>query len=408
MSLLIRNVQLFNDFSRKADLYLEGGRIAGVGELARADDEIDGEGLIALPGLIDCHVHFREPGFEHKEDWRTGSRAAARGGITTILDMPNTLPPTIDEASLKQKRRLARKSSVNYGFHVALTSNPVLLENTASFKLFMSNTPGVPPIYREEELREVLSKVGSKLVTVHAEDEGCIEGRKKVVGDHDLTRSKDCALTAINKVLKYAKKPYICHVSSREELDLTAGRSFVEVTPQHLFLSKHDLLYGKGKVNPPLRSPEDAAHLRANLDRVDTIATDHAPHTLDEKESEDPPSGMPGVETMLPLLLNEVNSGNLTLERCVELTSTRPSEVFGIRGKGRLEAGFDADIVLIDLKKEHTIKDEDILSKAGWTPFNGFRVKGMPVVTIVGGKVVFNDGGVVKEGCGKEVMFLEG
>ncbi|MBI4150207.1 dihydroorotase [Candidatus Woesearchaeota archaeon] len=428
-SLLIKNCRLIYKGSNVVrHIYIENGKIAAITkELRNADKILNANGNYVIPGLIDSHVHFRDPGMEHKEDFLTGSKAAAAGGVTTVLDMPNTKPPCITVKALERKRQIAaKKSVVNYGFHFGATLDNLNeleeVDNIASVKVYMGSSTGDLLVDDDGALFEIFSK--AKICTLHAESEPLIKHFTekyhdyKVADVHCDIRTNMVAAEAVSRALTLAKytgvKLYFAHTSTKDELDLLAGRrAFVEVTPHHLFLSEKDMsrLDNFGKMNPPLRSKKDMEALwnGIKVGAVHTIATDHAPHTIAEKQKDywNAPSGVPGVETMLPLLLNEVNNGNLSLTKVVELTSINPAKIFGIKNKGFIKEGFDADLTIIDLNMVKRVNNDELFTKCKWSPFHGWKLQGWPVTTIVNGNVVFHDGEVNERYHGKEVQFKD-
>jgi dihydroorotase len=410
MSLLLKNGTMVSHSSRaKANLLILGGKIASITASEPAAEEvIDAEGLHILPGIIDPHVHFRQPGMD-SEDWASGSRAAVAGGVTTVLDMPNTKPPATTAALLAEKERMVASQSpcVNYGFHFGATEanareySGVGLSRSgggqrlaASVKVFMGSSTGSLLVQREDALAGILDE--ARLVTVHAEDEAVIRENASQ-GTHEVRRPKAAAISAISKLRRHAPQGtvYVCHLTSWDEAAL-AEPFWKEATPHHLFLTSS--LMGKigdyAKVNPPLRGEEDRRSLWRALAEglIDTIGSDHAPHLRAAKESQSPPSGMPGVGTSLPLMLDASNRGLISLERVVALMSRNPARIFGLKGKGSLDAGADADITLVDTAEERTVRSEDLHYKCGWTPYEGLALKGWPVITIVGGSVAYRDG----------------
>jgi len=396
MSLLIRNCRLIeNNKLVIKNIFVKDEKIKNIStKKFDADKIVDAKNNFVIPGLIDSHVHFREPGLTHKEDFLTGSRAAAAGGITTVLDMPNTKPPTLTVKLLEEKRNLAKKSIVNYGFHFGSSIDNLKeakeAKNIASVKVFMNASTGNMLINNDKILNSIF--LNSKLVTAHAEKEMVSKAIK------------------INKLTN--NKLHFLHISLKSEIDFIKENKnkniSVEVTPHHFFLTKEIVkkLKGFAEMKPCLKTRTDKLALwdalKNNL--VDTIATDHAPHTKEEKLSSNPPSGIPGCETMLPLLLNEVNKGNLTLTKLVELTSKNPARIFGIKNKGVLAEGYDADLTILDLKKQKIVKDGDLFTKCGWSPFNGFKLKGWPIITIVNGNIVYEEGEICNI-KGREVIF---
>lgn len=399
---------------QKLDVFVQDGKISALAQGESGAEVIDCTGLHVLPGVIDMHVHCREPGLTLKEDFESASRAAAAGGVTTMFDMPNTLPPTVSVQALEEKRELAsRHAIVNIGLYAGLTNTNVSeiqrMEHIVGVKVFLAKSTGGLVVTDMNEL-EKLFAWGKLPVVVHAEDERCVEKYQAACADlsrtdrHSLARPTECAFDAVRRVLHLAKKyearVHITHVTSAEELEeirkFKTDKVTCDVTPHHLFLDVHayDEQGNRVKVNPPLRSREDREALWGALDEglIDMIGTDHAPHLLEEKDAEryeDVPAGVPGLETMLPLLLESVNRGRLTLERVVEMVSARPAQVFGQTGKGRIEVGADADITVVDMRMEKEVRNEDLLTKCKWSPFAGMKLHGWPVLTIVGGKVVW-------------------
>ncbi|MEN3052362.1 MAG: dihydroorotase [Candidatus Methanosuratincola petrocarbonis] len=397
----------------RANVFVKGGKIVSLTTLApEADLVIEAEGLLVLPGVVDPHVHFRQPGID-SEDWVNGSRAAAAGGVTTVLDMPNTSPPTTTLGRLLEKFRLVESSRpcVNYGFHFGATHSnlgelvavgistatpipPPPGQLAASVKIFMGSSTGDLLLTDLDAIRGFASS--AKMISVHAEDESVIRANASAP-DHASRRPKRAALTAIRKLLSVGKegRVYICHVTSYAEAEL-ASPFYREAAPHHLFLTS-DMMRRIGayaKVNPPLRGEEDRASLwRALLEgKIDAIGSDHAPHTREAKESGSPPSGVPGVETSLPLMVDASMRGLIRLEDVVRLMSHSPARIFRIRGKGSLEPGKDADIVLVDPREERRVDPDALHYKCGWTPYEGMVLRGWPVATVLGGSLAYMRG----------------
>ncbi|MFH1587381.1 MAG: dihydroorotase family protein [Candidatus Diapherotrites archaeon] len=393
MKLVLKNGQVFSGGELKnLNIGIDNGKIAELseGEIS-GSEEIDCTGKVILPGLIDPHVHFRTPGLEHKEDWATGSRAALHGGVTTVLDMPNTNPPTLSVELLEEKRKIVGKDSlVNFGFHFGAAVDNIgeikKVTNVASVKVFMNLSTGRMLISDRGKLGEIFG--AAKQIAVHAEG-------SKVRLAMDLAKETGTKL-------------YLCHISTAEELEMIADEDVsVEATPHHLFLTEKDAVSPFFKMIPGLKSQKDQDKLweAINSGRVNSIGTDHAPHTAEEKESEDPPAGVPGIETMLPLLLDSVNGGRLELGKIVELCCENPARIFGIKNKGFIEEGFDADLAVVDLEKEWVVKGKELFTKCKWSPFDGKRLKGFVERTIVGGIVKFENGKIVSEERGEEIDF---
>ena len=433
-SLLIRHAEIIlpNGESMIGDVLTQGRQIVQLGqEITNASPthEIDARGLTLLPGVIDPQVHFREPGLEHKEDLFTASCACAKGGVTSFLEMPNTRPLTISQSALDDKlQRAASKCLVNYGFFIGATGDnlPDLLSAspTPGIKVFMGSMHGQLLVSQEEVLEAIFAQ-GNRLIAVHAEDQARINQRKQeFAGIEDLAihsqiQDNQAALLATQLALKLSKKYqrrlHILHMSTAEEAELLRDDkpSWVtaEVTPQHLLLntSAYATIGSLAQMNPPLRSPHDNEVLWQALRDgiIDFIATDHAPHTLAEKAQTYPntPSGMPGVETSLPLMLTAAMAGKCTVAQVVEWMSKAVAVAYGIPNKGEISPGYDADLVLVDLKNYREVKREEVLSKCGWNPFEGWNLTGWPVTTIVGGEIVYDHGQVNTQIRGQALTF---
>jgi dihydroorotase len=415
--------------SGETDVHIKDGIISKIGK-GIEKETIDCAGLLLLPGLIDGHVHFREPGGEHKEDWLTGSRSAVKGGVTTVLDMPNNNPPIIDEASLNLKREKAKKSIINYGFHIGATTDNLdflnSAKNVSAIKIYFGSSTGDLLVDKMEDVKKIFNGC-NKLFLIHAEDEEFIKQKSVEYKDsddpviHTKVRAMDAAIIAVKNILEIVEQTkarvHFCHVSSAGELKLIKSAKSkglpvtCEVAPHHLFLNSSE--YGKQgnwvKMNPPLRPEADRLALwRGIMDgTVDTIATDHAPHTKQEKMQSywQAPAGVPGVETMLPLLLNEVSKGRIDLKKIIELVCENPARLFKIKNKGKIEEGYDADLVLVDMSLEKEVINEEMESKCGWTPFVGKNLTGWPVSTIVSGNIVYNSLEINEQFKGKEINY---
>jgi len=438
MSLLIKNAKIYfkNKFCIK-NVFCSKGKITRITDSEiKADKVINGKNRYLLPGGIDCHVHFREPGMEFKGNWKTESSAALAGGITTVIDMPNTIPSTTTIKALKEKRWIAEKNaSVNYGFHFGAEKEKLneikKAGNIASAKVFMGSSTGNLLIEEEKVLEEIF-KIGKakKLITVlHAEDEKTIrkntEKAKELkwndVKFHNKIRTVEAEVNAIKNALKLQKKIrnkiHFLHVSSeqglKEIIKAKKERKGItcEVAPHHLFLNENHLkkLGNFGKINPPLRTKKDNEFLMKNLLNagIDFVATDHAPHSKKEKQKKysDAPSGVTGTETVYSLLLNETAMHRMKLEKVIQVLCEKPAEVFGIKNKGKIIEGFDADLVLVDLNKKFTVKNEKMHSKCKWSPFNGIKLKGVIEKTIIAGNIVYDKGKINKKFRGKEIIF---
>ncbi|MGF1674172.1 MAG: dihydroorotase [Rivularia sp. (in: cyanobacteria)] len=419
--LLIRraNIILPNAESIVGDVLIRDRQIVNVSpsEIEEtATRSIDADGLTLLPGVIDPQVHFREPGLEHKEDLFTASCACAKGGVTSFLEMPNTRPLTISQAALNDKlERAANKCLVNYGFFIGATSDnlsELLHANpTPGIKIFMGSMHG-PLLVDPQEILEAIFANGNILIAVHAEDQTRLRQRREEfanihdVAIHSQIQDSLAALIATKRALalskKYRRRLHILHMSTAEEADLLREDkpSWVtaEVTPQHLLLNTtaYEKIGSLAQMNPPLRTAHDNQVLwQALLDGViDFIATDHAPHTLEEKAQTYPqsPSGMPGVETSLPLMLTAAVEGRCTVAQVVNWMSTAVATAYSIPNKGLISPGYDADLVLVDLNSRKKVHREELVSKCGWSPFEGWNLTGWPVTTIVGGEVVYHNG----------------
>jgi dihydroorotase len=418
-----------------ADIAIHSGRIAAIGAVAgTAAAEIDATGLHVLPGIIDTQVHFREPGFEYKEDLATGTAAAALGGVTAVFDMPNTKPSTLTAEDLADKRQRAKgRVWCDVAFFVgAATENADRLAELermpgcAGVKMFMGSSTGNLLVADEEDIRRVLEN-GRRRMAVHSEDEIRLRERRALVKEgadpemHPVWRDVETAVAATQRLMRLARgarrRVHVLHVTTAEEIPILAANkdiATVEVTPQHLTLAApacYQRLGTFAQMNPPIRDERHRAALWRAVAQgvVDCIGSDHAPHTREEKAKPYPqsPSGMPGVQTLLPLLLDHVNAGRMTLERLVDLTSAGPARVYGIAGKGRIAVGYDADLSLVDLKSRRTIRESWIASRCGWTPFDGMTATGWPVATIVRGHIVMRDDQLVGTPSGDIVRFAE-
>ncbi|MGV0026258.1 dihydroorotase [Phormidesmis priestleyi] len=435
-SLLIQNARILLPSGEffLGDVRTQGGKIVQVGTDLSPDEDstiLDATGLTLLPGAIDPQVHFREPGLEHKEDLSTASRACARGGITSFLEMPNTRPLTTTQATLDDKlRRAAEKSLVNYGFFIGATAQnlPDLREANPAcgIKIFMGSMHGDLLVDEETSLEPIFAK-GSRLIAVHAEDQARIRDRRLQFANvtdpaiHSTIQDNQAALNATMLALKLSKKYqrrlHILHLSTAEEADLLRQDKpawvTAEVTPQHLLLNTaaYAEIGSWAQMNPPLRSPHDNEVLwQALLDGViDFIATDHAPHTLEEKAQAYPntPSGMPGVETSLALMLTQAVQKRCTVAQVADWMSTAVAKAYKIPHKGAIAPGYDADLVLVDLQTYHPVLREELQTKCGWSPFEGWNLTGWAQVTIVGGEVVYDRGTFNSEVRGQALQFDE-
>ncbi|WP_448501684.1 dihydroorotase [Sphingomonas sp.] len=419
------------DGPAETDLFVRDGRISAIGGNGDAGETIDCTGLDVLPGVIDSQVHFREPGLEHKEDLATGSEAAVLGGVTAVFEMPNTNPNTDSEAAIADKLARAKgRMWCDHAFYVGATSDNAealgeleRLPGTAGVKIFMGSSTGSLLVSDDDVLMRVL-RSGTRRVAIHAEDEDRMNERagERVAGDpasHPVWRDDESAMIATRRILKLAREArrrvHVLHISTPAELELLSANKDVatcEVTPQHLTLAGEDAYPALGtyaQMNPPIRS-------RAHRDGLwhwlgqgvpDVIGSDHAPHSVDEKAREYPasPSGMPGVQTLLPLMLDHVAAGRLTLKRLIDLTSAGPQRVFGLSCKGRIALGYDGDFSIVDLKARWTVGSDWLASRCGWSPFEGRALTGRPVGTIVRGRVAMWDGTLVGTAQGAPIRF---
>ncbi len=433
--LIIGGTLVNHDGIGLADVGVRNGKIVAIGDLARADagERIDASGLHVLPGVIDTQVHFREPGPTHKEDLQTGSLAAVLGGITGVFEMPNTSPTTSSVDALEHKLTLAKgRMHCDHAFYGGATNDnadvlPDLerVPGCAGIKVFMGASTGSLLVADDEGVARVLAAI-SRRAAFHCEDEERLNERKHLAreGDwssHAQVRDAKAALLATQRLIRLARKAgkrvHVLHVSTGEEMIyLQAHKDIatIEVTPQHLTLQAPDCyeqMAGRAQMNPPIRTNAHRTAIWTALQTgiVDVIGSDHAPHTLEEKALRYPasPSGMPGVQYLVPIMLDHVNKGRLSLERFVDLTSAGPKRIFGLAGKGRVAAGYDADFTLVDMKARCEITDAMSASKSGWTPFAGKTVTGWPMATIVRGNSVMRDGALVGSGLGKPIHFEE-
>jgi dihydroorotase len=378
-------------------------------------------------------VHFREPGLTHKEDLESGSLSAVMGGVTAVFEMPNTDPLTVSAATLADKvKRGHHRMHCDFAFFVGGTRDNAKdvaelerLPGCAGIKVFMGSSTGSLLIADDEGLRAVLQNIRRR-ASFHAEDESRLNERKhlRVEGDlrsHPVWRDEEAALKATRRLVKIAHETgarvHVLHVSTKDEMEFLAGHkdvASVEVTPHHLTLEApgaYEKLGSRAQMNPPVRDGVHRAGIWRGLEQgvVDILGSDHAPHTREEKAKSYPasPSGMTGVQTLVPIMLDHVNAGRLSLERFVDLTSAGPARLFGIAVKGRIAVGYDADITVVDLKRREQIIDRWVASRAGWTPYDGVTVTGWPVGTFVRGRKVMWQGTLVTAAQGERVRFLE-
>ena len=429
---LINGTVVNQDGIGERDIGVRDGRIAEIGALgaAAAAERLDCRGLHILPGVIDTQVHFREPGLVHKEDLETGSRAAVLGGVTAVFEMPNTDPLTVSADALADKLALGRsRMHCDFAFWVGGTHDNLVdipelerLPGAAGIKVFMGSSTGRLLVADDEGVLAVLKAIRRR-AAFHSEDEARLNERKplRVAGDpssHPVWRDEIAALRSTERLIRLAREAraqvHVLHISTREEMEFLAAAKDVascEATPHHLTLSAEDYgrLGSKIQMNPPVRSPEHREAIWRGLKQgvVDVLGSDHAPHTLREKAKPYPesPSGMTGVQTLVPIMLDHVNDGRLSLQRFVDLTSAGPQRLFGITGKGRIAVGYDADFTIVDMKRHETIRDSWIASRSRWTPYDGKTVTGWPVGTIVRGRRVMWEGELKTPSSGEAVRF---
>ena len=434
LDLIIKNGECYIDHKLiKTNIGIQNGKITKIGDLdgEQSKETIDATNLMVLPGCMDTQVHFREPGSTNAEDLHTGSKAAIAGGITSVFEMPNTNPPTANMKEFNNKLNLAKNRMYsNNAFYFGATpdnssdlANLNGLDGCCGVKLFAGSSTGNLLVDKEEDIEKVFQNT-SKIVAVHSEDEEIINLRKKLieignVHTHPVWRNEECAISSTRRIVKIAKrlnkKAHILHVTTKEEVDFLSqnkGNITFEITPQHLTIYApdcYDKLGTFAQMNPPLR---DKSHydrlwyaIRNNYN--DTIGSDHAPHLKENKLKEYPqsPSGMPGVQTLLPVMLNHVNDKKLTLDQLIKLLCENPVSVFGIKNKGFIKKDYDADFTIIDMSRVIEIKNENIHSKCGWSPFDGYKFKGSPVYTIINGNIKMKDDEIIGDPAGKPILF---
>lgn len=424
VDLTLKNCKIwYKDKLINFGLALDEGKIVSISKdtgLPASDEKVDCKGNIVLPGLIDVHVHFREPGLTWKEDWLTGSKAAAKGGITYVMEMPNTDPPTTTLERILEKRNFAEKSVVNFGISAGIGKENIdqvgkLANHADFFKIYLAETTGELKLENYDVVSDAfvnISRTG-KLVCVHSEDQEAIslftekyKDRKNPIV-HALSRPPEAESLAIKKMIEIVEKTnvnlHFCHVTTRDGMVLIkdAKQGGVNVTcetcPHYLFMTQEDLIK-KGtlaKMNPPLRTKRDQMALWKGIKdgTVDILASDHAPHTMEEKLQDiwTAPAGVPGVETSLQLMLNAVNKGVIGLGKIVKLMHGNPVKRFGLDSYGNIEKENDANLTIIDLKRKWKISKEDLLTKCGWSPYERWEGRGMPIMTVINGKIIHNN-----------------
>ena len=433
LDLIIKNGQCYvNGKLDASEIAVKDGKIFKIGKISDDAKEIyDASNKIVLPGCLDTQTHFREPGSTDTEDLHSGSRAAVAGGITGVFEMPNTNPPTANKKEFQKKLDLAKnRMYCNYAFYFGATADNADdlaslkdLEGCCGIKLFAGSSTGNLLVANEKDIEKVFQN-SSKVVAVHSEDEEILNINKKLIkqGDvhsHPVWRSEECAMSSTRRIVriaeKYNKKAHVLHISTKQEIDFLSqhkGNITFEITPQHLTIYApdcYDKLGTYAQMNPPLRDKSHYERLwyavKNNLN--DTIGSDHAPHLKVNKDKEYPssPSGMPGVQTLMPVMLNHVNDGKLSLTQLINLVCENPIKIFGIKNKGFIKEGYDADFTIVDMNKKIVIKNENIESKCKWSPFNGDKFKGTPVATIINGKIKMKEGKIIGDPSGKPLKF---
>lgn len=428
---LIQHAQVvLPDGVSQVDVLLDGDRIQQVGpvEDVQADEVVDATGLHLIPGVIDDQVHFRDPGLTHKEDLSTGSQACAKGGVTTFLEMPNTNPATITLEALDTKLAVAaEKCVVNYGFYIGATPDNVEVlrdaTRTPGIKIFIGSSTGNLLVDKQAALERIFGETDLP-ICAHCEDEATVQANfERLQGgschaDHSRIRDHEAALIATKRAVDLADRHqhrfHVLHVSTAQEAEFlrtTSDLITAEACPHHLLfnIDDYERLGSLVQMNPSIKTAEDCAALWEALrdGTIEVVATDHAPHTREEKDQPYPqsPSGLPAVENSLALMLDSIHQGRCTLEQVVQWMCEAPARVWNIHNKGRIAEGYDADVVLVDLNQEHTIHNENQLTKSGWSPWDGVTLKGLPVRTWVMGRTAFSDGRVHTDVRGQEARY---
>ena len=434
LDLIIKNGTCFiNGKLSKKDIGITNGKISHIEDSisASAKDNFDADKLTVLPGCLDTQVHFREPGSIDTEDLHSGSRAAIVGGITGVFEMPNTNPPTSTKKEFQKKLDLAKNRMYsNYAFYFGATADNANeladlknLEGCCGIKLFAGSSTGNLLVADEKDI-ETVFKNSSKVVAVHSEDEEILNKNKKLIKDgdvhsHPIWRSEECAVSSTRRIVRiaerYNKKAHVLHITTKQEIDFLSqhkGNITFEITPQHLTIYApdcYDKLGTYAQMNPPIRdkSHYDRLWYAVKNNYNDTIGSDHAPHLKVNKDKKYPnsPSGMPGVQTLMPVMLNHVNNGKLSLNQLITLVCENPVKIFGIKNKGYIKKDFDADFTIVDMNKTIEIKNEKIESKCKWSPFNGEKFLGTPVATIINGEIKMKNGEILGDPTGKPMLF---
>ncbi|MEM6602910.1 MAG: dihydroorotase [Pseudomonadota bacterium] len=418
-----------------SDVGVKNGKICAIGDLSAetAKKEIDCTSLHVLPGVIDSQVHLREPGNDHKEDLETGGMAAIVGGVTSVFEMPNTNPSTTTkEAFLDKISRAKARMHTDHAFYVGATAENTdklaeleVLPGCAGVKIFMGSSTGNLLVHDDETLERAL-RSGKRRIAIHAEDENRLLERADIaknsqnVASHPEWRDVTSALLATQRIValseKTGRKIHILHISTKDEMEFLSqhkgGRITVEVLANHLTLAApecYEKLGSYAQMNPPIRTKDhqDGLWKAVSDGTVDILATDHAPHTAEEKAKTYPasPSGLPGLQTFVTIMLDHVNNGKLSLQRFVDLCCHAPARVFGLRHKGFIRMGYDADFTIVDMNKSFTVRNEQVKSKCGWTPFDGETYKGTPVMTILRGQLIVEDEKILSQPIGKPLEF---
>lgn len=414
----------------RVDVLIEDGKILGIDPPrgAQIDETIVADDLYLLPGVVDDQVHFRDPGLTHKEDLRTATRACAKGGVTSFLEMPNTRPPAVNQERVNEKLELAsRKCLVNYGFYIGATPQNLAelkhASRTPGIKIFIGSSTGDLLVDDQDSLERIFAET-TLPICAHCEDEATVKSNALRLGggtryeDHSRIRDEAAAVIATKRALdlaiRHRHRFHVLHVSTSAETELLRdpqGLITAEVCPHHLFFNIEDYEYlgSLVQMNPSIKTSDDNEGLwRALKDgRIQAIATDHAPHTLEEKQQPYPksPSGLPAVENSLALMLDCVNAGLCSLESVVHWMCDAPARIWDLVGKGRIAEGYDADLILVDLNQKQTIRNETQQTKSGWSPWHGITLQGWTVRTLVHGHTVFLNGQIDESVPGREIQF---
>ena len=433
LDLIIKNGECYiNGNLEKKDIGISNNKIVEIGDLKDESKEtFDAKGLTVLPGCIDTQVHFREPGSTDTEDLNSGSKAAVMGGITSVFEMPNTKPPTTNFDEFDKKIKLGKRMFCNHAFFFGATAENYLtleklkdLKGCCGIKLFAGSSTGNLLVDKENDIEKVFEH-SSKVVAVHSEDEEILKMRKKLiekgnVKTHPVWRNEEVAMSSTRRIVKIAKrfnkKAHILHITTKEEIDFLSqnkGNITFEITPQHLTFYAPDC-YDKigtyAQMNPPIRNKthQDRLWYAIKNNYNDTIGSDHAPHLKVNKDKPypDSPSGMPGVQTLLPVMLNHINNGKLKLEQLMKFICENPVKIFGIKNKGYIKKDFDADLTIVDLNRKIIIDNKDMQSKCKWTPYHGETFKGCAVATIINGEIKMKNGVLIGDPHGKPLEFI--